>query len=246
MENVGGVMKENGPLELYDWNTQGTGPHLKVRLSNICNFKCRGCNHEYSNRFLGYRKRLLLGQSDIDFDSLQTLHVSGGEPFKDYRTEWLLSEVRPHTKVTIHTNGSIYPDYKLNPQWQIAISLNGIGPVAEFVAHSGLKWDEYKETLTIWRRNHPVYWKTNISLLNCMDYENIVRFAYPVVTMQEGFLDIAHAHPEVKKRIPQFQRYLNSKQYRPDYRNEFLKNMERVNKVPESLQQLTEWVKAYE
>lgn len=222
-------------IEEYSWkNVPSDKKRIKLRLSNICNLKCRICGPEYSNRFLGYRE--MLRDYDIDFDELEYLELSGGDPFQDKRTEKFLSKIKPHTQVLIHTNGCKYPNY-LNPDWNISVTCNGVKDVAEFVAWDGFDWDTYLDNLKKWK-THKVSWKTNISLLNVLDFDNIKKLNLEPheIEYQQGFLDIATLHPNVKKLIKGFDEYKNSKKWNPQYTQELITNINKIEgkKIPSS------------
>ena len=222
-------------IEEYSWkNTQTDKTRIKVRLSNICNLKCRICGPEYSNRFLGYRQRLI--DYDIDFSELVYLELSGGDPFQDKRTEEFLSKVRPYTKVLIHTNGCKYPDY-VSPHWNFSVTCNGVKDVAEFVAWSGFDWDTYSENMAKWK-THKTSWRTNISVLNVLDFDNIrnLNLEPHEIEYQQGFLDIATLHPNVKKLIKGFDEYKNSKEWNPEHTKELIENINNIEgaKIPDS------------
>jgi len=236
-------------IEEYSWkNTPIDKRFLKVRLSNICNLKCRICGPEYSNRFLGYRE--MLKDYEIDFDSLEYLELSGGDPFQDKRTEEFLSNIKPHTKVLIHTNGCKYPNY-LKPEWDISVACNGVKDVAEFVAWVGFDWKVYYDNLEKWK-SHKVSWKTNISILNVFDINNInmLDLNPHEIIFQQGFLDIATLHPEVKKtiNIENFKEYIYSKEWSPDYTKKIVEGVNNLTgkKIPASTNLLFQEILKYE
>ena len=124
-------MKENGiGFEL----TGNRIVHLNLNLNNVCNFKCRMCGPKYSNAWIPDAKYLRSKDESIvrnwqdheakqfvdyfkildlygDSFELQSVWVTGGEPFIDNQVFGFLHQLKRHSparnmRINITTNGS--------------------------------------------------------------------------------------------------------------------------------------------
>jgi MoaA/NifB/PqqE/SkfB family radical SAM enzyme len=169
----------------------------QLATSNICNQACVSCNSLSSTRWAEIEKKMGLTprpffqisdkqKNNIDYKSAKKISLLGGEPFFDSKTFEILEKLLDHNNldcfVTLVTNGSIALDQqKINvlsnfTDLNICISIDGIGPVFEYMRWPG-KWSmltkNIKQYSTITSNLSVSY---TISSLNALYYDETVQW----------------------------------------------------------------------
>ncbi len=159
----------------YPFKVEGTRLEVvELSFSNVCNFKCRTCasatstSWQSDDEFLshnGFSERSprpfsQLGKIVYDgIDSIRHVKITGGEPFLYKRIEENLHNIVENNRecsICIYTNGSIFPSdniiktLKRFKSVYIAISIDGFGPVNEYIRHGSI-WSETEENVKKWR-----------------------------------------------------------------------------------------------
>ena len=145
------------------------------RFSNICNFKCRSCGPQLSTGWYEDHKRLGNGSLPVDipdpkknpdlwhqieplFETVEEIYFAGGEPLimeEHYRILTRLIEMgRTDVKLRYNTNFSRmqYKNLNVLEAWQqfpyvkIGASLDGYGPVAEYI-RTGTAWKDIEQNV---------------------------------------------------------------------------------------------------
>lgn len=166
---------------------------VDYRSSNICNFRCRSCEPQFShginNDYL-YNSELTnfgqpvrtktIGVDETNQDwivrNLSKLHrlmFTGGEPTVIPEVVTILEHVikqdLPNLNILITTNGSFSDDfwYKLvqrHPRIHWTVSVDAVGPAAEIVRH-GTEWSRIDYNLQ-WLSKHAVSMDINTVISN--------------------------------------------------------------------------------
>jgi MoaA/NifB/PqqE/SkfB family radical SAM enzyme len=130
----------------------------------------------------------------LPLDRVIHLDINGGEPSASKNYKHILANLPSSIKsVRLNTNCSMVLDELLDlhqrgVQVTVTVSLDGIGPVYEYVRWP-IKWDKFYSNLMKYREM-PVklnLW-TTVSVLNIDDLPNIVAFA------QENSIDHSYAY----------------------------------------------------
>lgn len=196
--------------------------HLNLNLSNICNFKCRMCSPNYSNSlipdFIHLDKRMaatrrfdpkgtkqIIDLADFLYKygkqlrPLQSIWVTGGEPFMDDRLYDFAENLKNYTDVSkininITTNGSkldihklkVFDEYKTVG---INLSVDGTGSLFEYMRSAGVfSWEEMLynlEEIDFWqittrKNNHRVFSvNASFQIYNCYNTYNFFEFFLP-------------------------------------------------------------------
>ena len=146
-----------------------------LRLSNLCNFKCRMCYHDLSSEWYEDIKKL---QPDIDikekvikvnreefwsdmkshYKFVEAVYFAGGEPFLNQHHYQILEDLRnlgkTDTRIIVNTNGSIahfkkkrvLDYYKDFKNINLGFSIDGMGKNVEYI-RSGINYDKWKENI---------------------------------------------------------------------------------------------------
>lgn len=181
LEEAGGKSQRRGYIENFSLNgiefvddpdAQSLPQYVEIRLSNLCNFKCRICNPTWSTMIgheLKQHPRLIqwyqsrnthgVGRSELVVDffdelidmipHLRWINFTGGEPMVIPEVLRLIEEIRQQqysqqVAMQFTTNASV-----INPRItetfdhfrgvQLTLSIDGIGPVGEYIRH-GTVW----------------------------------------------------------------------------------------------------------
>jgi len=146
-----------------------------LRLSNLCNFKCRICWHELSSEWYEDAKKI---RPDIDFKDkvikvnkeefwsdmkshykyVEAVYFAGGEPFLNQHHYQILEDLRnlgkTDTRIIVNTNGSVthfkkkrvLDYYKDFKDINFGFSIDGMGKTVEYI-RSGINYNEWKNNL---------------------------------------------------------------------------------------------------
>jgi sulfatase maturation enzyme AslB (radical SAM superfamily) len=169
-------------------------------LDNVCNSACLTCNEELSTKIGGLtsKKYIKIDNADrvwqLPQERIVHLDINGGEPSHSKNYKHLLSNLPKNVKsIRLNTNCSTV----LEELWKlcesgvhvtVTVSLDGIGPVHDFVRWP-IKWDKFYKNLMIYK-SMPIklnLW-TTVSALNIDDLPNIIAFA------REQVIDHSYAY----------------------------------------------------
>ena len=170
--------------------------YLDLRFSNACNLQCRTCSGEYSSmiaaeekalfdNYTNFKKVLTLGQRETAFaetfeylDSVEEIYFTGGEPlimFETYKILYRLIELKKFdVKLYFNTNFNTlkFKNQNILELWkkfkniELYISVDGHGPVVEYVRH-GCKWSNIENNLSLVQKECP---HVNISVLSTISF----------------------------------------------------------------------------
>jgi len=189
----------------YDPNVDPTPQYLELRLSNLCNFKCRMCTPDWSS-LIGKEaaqtpsllkwypsKDVSRNTHTVEFldeiikmiPDLRWVNFTGGEPMIIPEVVTLMDEIYNQgvsENIGLHftTNGSvvnprIVDRFKKHKHVQLTISLDGIEDVAEYIRHG-----------TVWQKmlkNCQEYGELNLQLSNMDINFNVSLSAYAALTL---------------------------------------------------------------
>jgi len=157
-------------------------------LDNICNSGCLSCNENLSTMIGGLKSKTypIVDNSskfwELPLDRVVHLDINGGEPSASKNYKHILANLPPNIKsVRLNTNCSmvleeLWPLCKQGVQVTVTVSLDGIGPVHDFVRWP-VKWDKFYANLQKYMAM-PVRLNTwtTVSALNVDDLPNILDF----------------------------------------------------------------------
>lgn len=157
-------------------------------LDNVCNSACLTCDEHHSTLIGGLKSKTytIVDNSNkfwqLPLDRVIHLDISGGEPSHSKNYKYILAHLPVNIKsVRLNTNCSIVLDelwdlcYR-GVQVTVTVSLDGIGPVHDFVRWP-VKWDKFYANLQQYM-SMPVKLNTwtTVSALNVDDLPNILEF----------------------------------------------------------------------
>lgn len=151
--------------------------HYDLKLSNVCNLKCRMCTPMASSSILKEQKLQGYTFEDADYylsnkimgtaneaifmswlPNIQSIELTGGEPFTSNENKQLISMVAnsqyaQNISILITTNGTQYnqktvSDLKKFKHVTISISVDDLGSRLEYARH-GSKWDTIKNNMNL-------------------------------------------------------------------------------------------------
>jgi organic radical activating enzyme len=204
----------------------------QISTSNLCNQACVSCNSTFSTKWAEVEKRmniipnpqyqLDLNTANINYSSAKRISLLGGEPLFDPKTFEILQKLIDNDNtdcfISLITNGSInlnFQQINLLKQFSdlnICISIDGIGPVFEYMRWPG-KWNTLIANLdqycSIAKNISASY---TISSLNALYYDQTVAW------FKQNNLDFNHnviSHPNwlsIKNMPVKFKQQLINKQ----------------------------------
>ena len=184
------ISNEKWPhIKIDELNPDGTvdqfNPiYLDIRLSNICNLKCRMCNGYFSSSIAQEEKELFGNDSSIKSNlrlqqrkskleeiieylpSAEKIYFAGGEPLLAMEHYEILNALiacgNTNLKITYNTNFTTlqYRDVSVLDLWnnfsniQIGASLDAQGKVAEYIRH-GTDWKTIESNLRLVKSQCP-------------------------------------------------------------------------------------------
>ena len=168
---------------------------VSMMLDNVCNTACQFCNPHVSSKIASLQKLPLKIRQVGPYEEKLPLHritqidLEGGEPSNSKNVKQLLTNLPQQVKtITIYTNARCFldelvPVAERNIQVRISISLDGVGPVQEYVRWP-TQWSEFCQTIEKYKELQirfpdtvSVTFKTTICALNLFDLPNIINFA---------------------------------------------------------------------
>lgn len=176
-------------------------------LDNICNSACLSCNENLSTTIGGLKSKTytIVDNSNkfwqLPLDRIVHLDINGGEPSHSKNYKHILANLPKNIKsVRLNTNCSTVLDELIPLANQgvdvtVTVSLDGIGPVHDFVRWP-VKWDKFYNNLQRYM-GMPVKLNTwtTVSALNIDDLPNILKF------VQEHNLDHSYAYLTIPKEL---------------------------------------------
>ena len=169
-------------------------------LDNVCNSACLTCNEQLSTMIGGLKSKEypIVDNSNkfwnLPLDRVVHLDINGGEPSASKNYKNILANLPPDIKsVRVNTNCALILDelgdlVKRGVHVTVTVSLDGIGPVYEYVRWP-VKWDKFYNNLMKYTEM-PIklnLW-TTVSALNVDDLPNIIAFA------KEHYIDHSYAY----------------------------------------------------
>jgi pyruvate-formate lyase-activating enzyme len=130
-------LRQQSNAMLKDRRDSPTVEYLVLKLSNLCNLKCRICNPEWSTSWAAEENQFHTPSAEVTLDlkartapklrdenmrairqwmpSLRRVLIYGGEPFLNKEAYSLLNELidkghASHVAVTLNSNGSVYDE----------------------------------------------------------------------------------------------------------------------------------------
>jgi sulfatase maturation enzyme AslB (radical SAM superfamily) len=169
-------------------------------LDNICNSACITCDENHSTLIGGLKSKSypIIDNSNkfwgLPLDRVIHLDINGGEPSHSKNYKHILANLPKSIKsVRLNTNcSSVLEELQdlsyRGVQVTVTVSLDGIGPVHDFVRWP-IKWDKFYANLQRYM-DMPVKLNTwtTVSVLNVDDLPNIIKFT------QEHKLDHSYAY----------------------------------------------------
>jgi sulfatase maturation enzyme AslB (radical SAM superfamily) len=169
-------------------------------LDNICNSACLTCNENLSTLIGGLTSKTypIVDNSSkfwrLPLDRVVHLDINGGEPSHSKNYKHILANLPKNIKsVRLNTNCStvleeLIPLANRGVDVTVTVSLDGIGPVHDFVRWP-ITWDKFYKNLMAYKAM-PVKLNTwtTVSALNVDDLPNILAF------VQEHKLDHSYAY----------------------------------------------------
>ena len=158
-------------------------------LDNICNSACLTCNEDLSTLIGGLKSKTypIVDNSnkfwELPLDRIVHLDINGGEPSASKNYKHILANLPGNIKsVRLNTNCStvleeLIPLTNRGVHVTVTVSLDGIGPVHDFVRWP-IKWEKFYKNLLAYKAM-PIQlnlW-TTVSALNVDDLTNIIEFA---------------------------------------------------------------------
>lgn len=158
-------------------------------LDNVCNSACLTCSAELSTKIgsLTSKKYIKINNSNnfwsLPQERIIHLDINGGEPSHSKNYKHILANLPVNVKsVRLNTNCStvlneLLPLVNRGVDVTVTVSLDGIGPVHDFVRWP-IKWNNFYKNLMMYQ-TMPVklnLW-TTVSVLNIDDLPNIISFA---------------------------------------------------------------------
>lgn len=166
----------------------------QIHTSNLCNQACFSCNSGASTKWAEIERRMdivpkksfyaNIDEMDINYKTAHRIELLGGEPLFDSRTFYVLEQLAQNNNtncfVSLVTNGSISltsENYNLLSKFtdlNICISIDGIGPVFEYMRWPG-KWEVLVKNIPQYRaiaKSMSVSY--TISSINALYYDETV------------------------------------------------------------------------
>lgn len=166
---------------------------LDITTQNICNLACIQCGSGSSSTWaeqLGLPKVIssyddkIAVFKQIDHSKLVKLHFTGGEPLMTSEHQKILEILASENNLqkinlSYNTNGTFFPDQDVIDLWHqtnkcnIAISIDAIGPAAEFIRWPCI-WSQVYNTIDKFVSLSKNSTKININLVCCVSNYNIL------------------------------------------------------------------------
>lgn len=168
---------------------------VSMMLDNICNTACQFCSPHISSKIASLQivplkiRQVGSYEEKLPLHRITQIDLEGGEPSNSKNVKQLLTNLPQRVNtIKIYTNARSFLD-ELVPvaergiKIQISISLDGVGPVQEYIRWP-TQWsefcqtiDKYKELQNRFPETVSLCFKTTSCALNLFDLPNIINFA---------------------------------------------------------------------
>jgi len=192
-----------------NWSGEDQIEYIEISVSNECNLMCRMCSPAYSTKWDKFVRKTKLAQkyhspydqpfidiekvfASIDLSKLKGIKYLGGEPFVTPQVWDLFKFLNQNNLLeNIHficnTNATYFPSkflpyFKKLKKLSVELSIDGIGPVNEYIRH-GKSWSVIYETIHSWSKyksksdNLKLSVFTTVQAYNFHDVKNIKALA---------------------------------------------------------------------
>jgi sulfatase maturation enzyme AslB (radical SAM superfamily) len=204
--------------------------YYEIRPSNKCNLQCRSCvprdSHLIDKEFKSigitdFDKNLdvydqYTGFDVVDIDSVERLYVAGGEPtIMPELYEFLrkcIDQKRTNFEFMINTNAvkiskTLLDLFKNFSHLGFSVSLDGVGPINDYIRWPGKFEDIVKNTHTLIDQGHHVAFISVVSIYNVTSLHKLLEFqdqefhGVPVMLQFDTFKDDIQSpynHPNIE------------------------------------------------
>jgi radical SAM protein with 4Fe4S-binding SPASM domain len=173
--------------------------YLDIRVSNLCNLKCRMCSDYFSSAIAQENKELYGIPNTIKIEkkdaiekiskylaSVEKIYFAGGEPLliqEHYDIlDRLIAVGNTNVEITYNTNFTklqfkhrhIFDLWKQFSNITIGASLDAMGPAAEYIRH-GTVWDDIEKNLTQLQKECPHVKFTVTSTVHMLNIESLIQ-----------------------------------------------------------------------
>lgn len=179
--------------------------YMDTRYSNLCNLKCRTCGDDYStawskenadNNISDYKDyKAYTGDDPLDnqYQYVKRIYFAGGEPLimsEHYETlKKVINSGRAHEVDLAYTSNMTKLNYNKNylpDLWKefksvhIGMSIDNIGPRANYIRNGAVKWNKIEENIKTLRGYSNVNFllSTTISLMSAYTLTDMHRYFY--------------------------------------------------------------------
>lgn len=158
--------------------------YMDIRFSNICNLRCRTCNHHASSRWYADQKKLdptydkpivfKAGRFETDIwkqiepylDTVESIYFAGGEPLLTDEHYWILDALEKLKKFDVEifystnftvldkTKKHVFDYWKNFKNITVAASLDASGPRAEYL-RKDTKWQDIIDNRLLLQKTLP-------------------------------------------------------------------------------------------
>lgn len=197
-EEIGLVSDRLQWIDFHQYLLKDHGPDylmVSMMLDNVCNTACQFCSPHISSKLASIQNSPLkirqVGsyEEKLPLSRITQIDLEGGEPSNSKNVKSLLGNL-PHRVKTLkmYTNARTFLDELVplaekNIELQISISLDGIGPVQEYLRWP-TQWNEFCQALEKYKKLQEQFpklvnlcFKTTLCALNINDIPNIIEYA---------------------------------------------------------------------
>ena len=168
---------------------------VSMMLDNVCNTACQFCSPYISSKLASLQivplkiRQVGSYEEKLPLNRITQIDLEGGEPSNSKNVKQLLTNLPQRVNtIKMYTNARSFLD-ELVPvaergiEIQISISLDGVGPVQEYIRWP-TQWSEFCQTIETYKELQirfpdtvSLSFKTTICALNLFDLPNIINFA---------------------------------------------------------------------
>ena len=168
---------------------------VSMMLDNVCNTACQFCSPHISSKIASLQtvplkiRQVGSYEEKLPLNRITQIDLEGGEPSNSKNVKQLLTNLPQRVNtIKMYTNARSFLD-ELVPvaergiEIQISISLDGVGPVQEYIRWP-TQWSEFCQTIEKYKELQirfpdtvSLSFKTTICALNLFDLPNIINFA---------------------------------------------------------------------
>ena len=168
---------------------------VSMMLDNVCNTACQFCSPHISSKIASLQtvplkiRQVGSYEEKLPLNRITQIDLEGGEPSNSKNVKQLLTNLPQRVNtVKMYTNArsfldELVPVAERDINIQISISLDGVGPVQEYVRWP-TQWSEFCQTINKYKELQirfpdtvSLCFKTTTCALNLADVPNIINFA---------------------------------------------------------------------